>query len=581
MRSDSSPRESEMIVSIGGERYLIASAEQASQVGGGARQWHARYIPAQPADPTVEKVVSLQDFSEGAGFTFEGLPGTYERADGWDCSSPGKPATWPRRAKGATFTTVDYPGWQVQHGGYLYVMRGNLCCKYALDDTKGATWPIIEAHYFGASNVVAGRPAIFGGKLYVPLRAGAGGALAVFAELDTVSTTSPETQTVAISGTPTSGTYTLTFNGRTTAAIAFNAAAAAVQSALRLLPGLEQVTVTDTGTIPNFTHTVVMTGVDGASGATSPPQMTSTDSMSGGTHAIAHATTVAGVADQWDAGPATREMSCFVVWGNLLRGANGNRVYSCAGDPTSSGNWLPAAGSGYEVGDSTITITDLWTYLQDLAVLTDRGLFTFDESFNATNQLPDLAAIGDRGNGVGTTYSNGYLLIPHKSALFRWRPGAYQEVGPAQEGGQDGSLSRGVGRVASVTPFGKYAFYAANDALNQHATLGSLQPSRGGRGPLVPHIHQSESPAYYEHVLVISPQNEPATARAPVTWSDDNAVGTITWGNPSNAGASDDAYATAAVGTSHYLKGLNPGPNVPTNATITGVKIDIERKADV
>lgn len=41
-----------------------------------------------------------------------------------------------------------------------------------------------------------------------------------------------EVQTLTITGTPTGGTFTLTFNGQTTAGIAFNAAASAVQTAL-------------------------------------------------------------------------------------------------------------------------------------------------------------------------------------------------------------------------------------------------------------------------------------------------------------------------------------------------------------
>lgn len=47
-----------------------------------------------------------------------------------------------------------------------------------------------------------------------------------------------EVQTITVTGTPTGGTFTLTFNGETTAAIAYNAAASAVQSALLALPGV-------------------------------------------------------------------------------------------------------------------------------------------------------------------------------------------------------------------------------------------------------------------------------------------------------------------------------------------------------
>jgi hypothetical protein len=56
-----------------------------------------------------------------------------------------------------------------------------------------------------------------------------------------------EVQTITITGTPTGGTFTLTFDGQTTAGIAYNAAAAAVQSALEALSNLAPGDVTVTG----------------------------------------------------------------------------------------------------------------------------------------------------------------------------------------------------------------------------------------------------------------------------------------------------------------------------------------------
>lgn len=47
-----------------------------------------------------------------------------------------------------------------------------------------------------------------------------------------------EAQTVTITGTPTGGTFTLTFEGYTTADIAYNATAATVIAALKLLPNI-------------------------------------------------------------------------------------------------------------------------------------------------------------------------------------------------------------------------------------------------------------------------------------------------------------------------------------------------------
>jgi len=81
----------------------------------------------------------------------------------------------------------------------------------------------------------------------------------------------------------------------------------------------------------------------------------------------------------------------------------------------------------------------------------------------------------------------------------------------------------------------------------------------------------------YEAVRVVTQNTQPVAPLFPATWTDDNAVGTITWSNPSNVNASDGSYATAAVGTSHYLKGVNVGENIPANATILGVLVEIER----
>jgi len=56
-----------------------------------------------------------------------------------------------------------------------------------------------------------------------------------------------EAQTVTITGTPTGGTFTLTWDGQTTAAIAYNATAAAVQSALLALSNMPESGVSVTG----------------------------------------------------------------------------------------------------------------------------------------------------------------------------------------------------------------------------------------------------------------------------------------------------------------------------------------------
>lgn len=579
------PRLSLQKAQIGGLDWFVLEQDGAQQAGG--RAWVSEGDPYQ--GPTDRFEIALKDFSQGAGFTYEGPDGTYDRAAGWELSAPGKPTMWPLRASGAPFTcSADFRGWQFQLGVYLYVCRGRLVCKYAINDAAGATWPIIERHDLGASNVIAGRPIanFIGAKAYVPIRAGAGGSLARFHELTTVATTTVEQQTVTITGTPTSGTYVLHFDGKDTAAIAFNAIASAVQTALRLVPGLEDVTVSSTGSTPNFVHTVVMTGVAGAMGTSSPPAMTVSDTTSGGTHGIAIATTVAGVSDTWTQGPASCEARNFRKWKGLLFRSKGNQLYSVSADPMVDANWAPTfSGAGYAVGDASQEITDMCPVdTQLLSIERPDGVWTFNESLQASNRLTALEAVVDATNGVGAEEVNGQILVPHKAGLVAWAPGTYHFVGAEQDGALDAGLSEGWGRVQSIAPYGKYAFYVVNDTLRGVASLMSLQGSEINRSHQsyfalsVPHQHQEKSAVTYESVIVIQSTSEPVTAKIPAAWTDDSAVGTITWSNPTNAAADDGAFASAAVGTSHYLKGLNPGGTIPSSATIQGIKATVKRK---
>ena len=116
--------------------------------------------------------------------------------------------------------------------------------------------------------------------------------------------TNVEAQTVVISGTPTGGTWGLIFTDldskvQYTAALAYNATSAAVQAALRALEHLGSVTVATTGTSPNYTHTVTFTGYGG-----NLTQMTSVDNLTGGSPAIAHATTIPGTGSVYHGGKA-------------------------------------------------------------------------------------------------------------------------------------------------------------------------------------------------------------------------------------------------------------------------------------
>lgn len=102
-----------------------------------------------------------------------------------------------------------------------------------------------------------------------------------------------EVQTITVTGTPTGGSFTLTFSGQTTAPIAFNASAANVQTALTALSNVGTGNVTcGGGALP---ATAVTATFGGDLAGENIPQMTATSSLTGGTTpAVAVTTTTAG-----------------------------------------------------------------------------------------------------------------------------------------------------------------------------------------------------------------------------------------------------------------------------------------------
>lgn len=118
----------------------------------------------------------------------------------------------------------------------------------------------------------------------------------------TLKMTDVEVQTLTIAGTPTSGHYLVHWtdpdgNAWTTAPIAYNATAAVLQTALRKFGGLSAITVTATGTAPNYTHTITFVGKGG-----NVAQFTATNNLDTGT--VTPATGSAGTAQVFEGGKA-------------------------------------------------------------------------------------------------------------------------------------------------------------------------------------------------------------------------------------------------------------------------------------
>jgi len=104
-----------------------------------------------------------------------------------------------------------------------------------------------------------------------------------------------EVQTITITGTPTGGTFTITWNGETTGTIAYNANAATVLAALEALVGIEPGDVAvGGGALPGTPITVTF---QGAYAGQNVAAMTTTDSLTGGTTPASAVTTTTPGAD--------------------------------------------------------------------------------------------------------------------------------------------------------------------------------------------------------------------------------------------------------------------------------------------
>lgn len=165
---------------------------------------------------------------------------------------------------------------------------------------------------------------------------------------------SDEVQTVTVTGAPTGGTFTLTYSGQTTIAVACDASAAAVQNALVALSNVGSTDVLVTG--PAGGPYAVTFG--GELAATDVPQMTAAAALTGGTSpSVAVVTQTGGVVPT--GGPTELDVPGCVVWPTDGNGSGGNEQT----DRADTVVW------GYTVSlppDTDVRPTDRWRYADAL-----------------------------------------------------------------------------------------------------------------------------------------------------------------------------------------------------------------------
>ncbi|MCK9496889.1 MAG: hypothetical protein M0R75_15545, partial [Dehalococcoidia bacterium] len=588
MTMQSTPRPTQHVARLGGQRYFLASDEELKSIEGVRRSWDTTRRPRQMGDADEPFQIPMVSFHRGFGFTFAPDAGVYEEADSWDLSSFARARGWPRLCTTESLTTTNRRGWWHYHAstGFAYLFRGQYAAKYRPDTTADGEWAIEELHYFGADRVVADWPVEFDEKIYVPLLNTGTDAGARWHEL-TPAEPVEGVQTLTMSGSPTGGTWTVTYNDGVqdteSASLDHDATAAEVQTALRAIPGLQKVTVARTGSSPNYVWTVTMTAAPTDLASDDVPAFTATSSsLTGGSSpTVTPAIDTAGTGDTWALAEATVEATNFCVWnkpgvGPLLVRGNGNKVATCATTPTTAANWS----AEYSVGDDSARITALVEWFQYLMVGKEDGLYSFDETSTARPEIKSLLLVRDRGNFVGMVEHNGFLYCPHRVGLIRWTPGNWLIVGAEQDGWMEGDRSAGFGQTMGLAPYGKFLYTSVYDQLNQRGLVGSLTPGQE-RGPLTPHMHQALTTPV-EHCAVLSFDRGQVEVAFDDAVSDD-ASGTAAWSDPTNALVDSTTYASASGDgetTELLTLGIAAGEHVPADATVTGLAARVRRYGD-
>ncbi len=176
------------------------------------------------------------------------------------------------------------------------------------------------------------------------------------------------------------------------------------------------------------------------------------------------------------------------------------------------------------------------------------------------------------------------VLIGKPEGLYRWAQGRVEELFAVPWAEDTNNFSKMVvhnnlvyfnvrnklyytdlTNVVEIVPKDLGGFKAINSLASSH-------------GPLMIGAKITPIPAF-------ATSAGPRSVTTPATdITDDASYGTVAWTNPQNAGVSDAAYATAVLDlgiATHYLKALNFGFAIPSNAAITGIKVEIQKAATI
>ena len=269
-----------------------------------------------------------------------------------------------------------------------------------------------------------------------------------------------------------------------------------------------------------------------------------------------------------------------VVGNKLWRAESTNKMSNCITTPLTLANWTPASPNQYAVGDTTYNVHTIIDYGGVPWAIKDDGAYAPDTNSQFFNQAPQMASWPHTENGKGAFVAQGYLWVPTVIGLLRISPGEALIRGPEKSNRPDFRFW-----VRGGVEWGDSIYLLVTDETQvSESFICKVDKDRYG-------LTEGQEYIYHEWCRLGSTDKGytiginawPSGSRNTVThdagtMADLAGVGTITWGTTANATTSNNSYATAAAGISHYLRASNFGFSLDAASTILGILVSVERK---
>jgi hypothetical protein len=236
-----------------------------------------------------------------------------------------------------------------------------------------------------------------------------------------------------------------------------------------------------------------------------------------------------------------------VVGSKLWRAHDVNQISSCTTTPLTLASWTPADPNEYTAGDTSYSIHTIIEYGGVPWILRPDGAFAPDSKSDFYNQAPQMARWPHDDNGKGAFTAQGFLWVPS----IEWGDAIYLLVTDEINIGET-FICKMVRDRYAITDNQVYVYH-------EWTRLGSSDKG-------------------YSLGINTWPSAGPISVTRDAGTVAFTAGANVDWTNASNAAASDGAYATAGQGTTDPLRWSNFGFTLPTDATILGYIVNIERK---